>query len=258
MIKTRYLDIDDRTEDLCELMRDAKERARTFSAKFDLSLLYHENALEGIVFTSAELLAALDPTKVATEASMVPLFAEVRNHMAALDCIREEARSKKTSITLTLIKKLYDLLGQGIEGRDKAAYRRDMPLHRTYFHDIAAPPKIAGLLEKLVVFTATAEFRELHPVKQAASVQWMFMQAFPFTDNSGKLSRLLSNLILIRNGYLPVIIHASDRQKYYESFRLPQSHMRDLLLDAMENSLDNAFKFFAGDARAQVSRASNG
>ena len=62
-----------------------------------------------------------------------------------------------------------------------------MPLHRTYFHDIAQPAKIQGLLEKLVDFTATAEFREYHPIKQAATVQHQFLQIFPFTEHCGKV-----------------------------------------------------------------------
>ena len=260
-MKTLYLDIDDRTEDLRELMRDQKGSAKEFLGKFDVSLIYHENALEGIVFTSSELLAALDPTRIAPEASMVQAFAEVRNHKAALEFIREEARGKKTNITLTLVKKLQEMLSATADGKDsgkdRAAFRKDMPLHRTYFHDIAQPQKIAAQMEKLIDFTAGAEFREYHPIMQAAHVQWTFMQAFPFTENSGKVARLLSNLILIRHGYLPVIIHAIDRQRYYESFKMPPSGLRDILIEAMDNSLDNAFKFFRGEQPVRLPRASN-
>jgi len=256
-MKTRYLDIDDRTSELRLLMRKDREKAREFLGKFDCSLIYHENALEGIVFSSVELLAALDPNAVAADASLVPVFTEIRNHKAALEEVRKEARDAKSKITVTLMKKLYEILGTGIEGREKANYRRDMPLHRTYFHDIAQPPRIPIQLEKLVDFTTTAEYREMHPVHQAATVQYMFMQAFPFTDNSGKVARLLSHLVLIRSGYLPAIIHAIDRQRYYEALRLPVPNLRQLLLEAMENSLENAFKFFRQGAPIPMHRASN-
>jgi len=36
--------------------------------------------------------------------------------------------------------------------KEKSGYRRDMPLHRTYFHDITQPAKIPALLERLVDF----------------------------------------------------------------------------------------------------------
>jgi len=256
-MKTRYIDIDDRTNELRKLMRKSREKAREFQAKFDCSLIYHENALEGVVFSSQELIAALDPHAIARDAAMVPVFAEIRNHRAALDAIRAEARSKDSRITVTLMKRLHEILGAGIEGRDKALYRRDMPLHRTYFHDIAPPAKIPAQLEKLVDFTNGSEFREFHPIHQAATVQWMFMQAFPFVDSSGKVARLLSHLILIRSGYLPAIIHAIDRQRYYESLRLPVGTLRQLVLEAMENSLENAFKFFSQQDAIRLHRAAS-
>ncbi len=257
-MKTRLLAIDERTEKLQRMMRREKNRAADFQHTFELSLIYHENALEGIVFSSNELLAALDPNAIAADASMVPIFTEIRNHRAALAFVQEEAANKKGKTTVTLIKKLYELLGAGIPDREKAVYRKDMPLHRTYFHDIAQPNKIAGLVEKLVDYTTGAEFRELHVVHQAATLQWMFMQAFPFTDNSGKVARLLSHLLLIRSGYLPPVIHAIDRQRYYEALRMPVSTLRLLVTEALENSLENAFKFFAPAENIRMPRASNG
>jgi len=256
-MKTRLLDIDDRNEDLKELLRHGKERAAEFQTRFDLSVIYHENALEGIVFSSSELFQALDPNAIAADASMVPIYQGIRNHKAAIDFIREEARLKKANITVTLMKKLYETLGLGFEAREKAAYRGDMPLHRTYFHDIAQPSKIPSLLEKLADFTTSAEYRESHVLGQAASVQWQFMQAFPFADNSGKIARLLSHLILLHAGYLPAVIHAIDRQRYYESLRMPVATLRQLLIEAMENSLDNAFKFFREHAPSRKHRASS-
>ena len=128
--------------------------------------------------------------------------------------------------------------------RDRAGFRKDMPLHRTYFHDISQPAKIQPALEKLVDYTASAEFREFHPIKQAATVQHMFLQIFPFTEHSGKVGRMCTNLILLRNNYMPAVIHSIDRQKYYESFRGPVAGFRTLLMDAIENSLDNGIKYF--------------
>ena len=102
----------------------------------------------------------------------------------------------------------------------------------------------ANSLEKLVDYTGSAEYREFHPIKQAATVQHMFLQIFPFTEHSGKVGRMCTNLILLRNNYMPAVIHSIDRQKYYESFRGNVSGFRTLLMDAIENSLDNGIKYF--------------
>jgi hypothetical protein len=71
------------------------------------------------------------------------------------------------------------------------------------------------------------------------------------------VARLLSHLIVIRSGYLPAIIHAIDRQRYYEALRLPVAALRQLVVEAMENSLDNAFKYFAQESAIRIHRASN-
>lgn len=266
-MKERYQEIDEKNETLRDYLEIFKDKSRDFLEKFEMSWIYHDAALEGVVYTQQELLAALFPGKVAAEASLMPVVLEVRNHKAVCDYIREEAAtSKKTAqITLTQIKRMHDLLiGNTPEAmaaraaterrertekelskeRERAGLRKDMPLHRTYFHDIAQPAKIQPALEKLVDYTASAEFREFHPIKQAATVQHMFLQIFPFTEHSGKVGRMCTNLLMLRNNYMPVIIHSIDRQKYYESFRGNVAGFRTLLMDAIENSLDNGIKYF--------------
>lgn len=267
-VKERYQDIDDKNEELRGHMNAHKLKGQEFLDRFEMSWVYHDNALEGLVYTPQELQAALHPGTVPAEASMMPIILEIRNHRAAVDFIRDEARTrgKKTAaITLATIRHLHDLLSGNTpealaaraaterrerserekeKEKERSGFRRDMPLHRTYFHEIAQPSKIPALLDKLVEQTATSEWREQHPIKQAASIQYQFVQIFPFPENSGKVGRMLTNMLLLQNGYLPVIVHAIDRQRYYESFRQPQTVFRNLMMDAMENSLDNAVKFF--------------
>jgi Fic family protein len=128
-------------------------------------------------------------------------------------------------------------------------FRKDMPLHRTYFHEIHQPAKIADALDRVLQRTTTTEFKESHPIKQATQLHHEFMQVFPFTENSGKVARLLSNLILLRNGSLPAVIHAIDRQRYYEALKQAAPSLRNIYVEALENSLDNAFKFFENAPR---------
>jgi len=267
-VKERYQEIDDKNDSLREYLDVYKSKAKDFLERFEMSWIYHDAALEGVVYTPQELQVALHPQRGAAEASMVPVVLEIRNHKAVCDYIRDEATGggkKQAQITLTTIKRMHDLFAGNTpeaqaaraaaerrertekelaKEREKGGYRKDMPLHRTYFHDIAQPAKIPALLEKLVDYTASAEFREFHPLKQAATVQHQFLQIFPFTEHSGKVARMCSNLILLRHGYMPAIIHSIDRQKYYESFRAPVGAFRTLLMDAIENSLDNGLKYF--------------
>ncbi len=242
-MKIRLIDIDDRMDDVADRMRADPDVSDEFLAKYELSWLYHENALEGVVYTSQELATALANQPVA-DATFVGAFQEIRNHKAAMDVIREEAEAKKLRVNLTLVKRLCDTLTQGLEGKT-IELRKDMPLHRAYFHEIVHPTKIAALFQKTLDACDAAEFRNAHPVQQAARLHHGIMQVFPYTDHSGRLSRLLANLVLLHAGYrLPCIIHATDRQRYYESFRVPDVALRDLTVEALDNALTQAEKFF--------------
>ena len=272
-MKERYQDIEEKNEALRGILANKKVASQDFLEKFEMSWVYHDNALEGVVYTGQELMSALRPGAIAAEASLMPIVLEIRNHKSCLEYLREEARmvSKKSSgITMTQVRRIHDLLAGNTpeaqaaraaaerrersekelaKERDKAGLRKDMPLHRTYFHEIAQPAKILPMLEKLIDFTATAEFREQHPILQSARVQHQFIQIFPFAEHSGKVGRMLSNLLLLRNQMFPSVIHSIDRQKYYEAFRGTVGGFSGLMMDAMENSLDNALKYFRDDAR---------
>jgi len=242
-MRNRYIDIDDRMEDLSDRMREDPGVKADLLNKYELSWIYHENALEGVVYSSQELAIALANQPVA-DATVVGAFQEIRNHKAAIELVRTEAAGKKTKINLTIIKRICETLGKGIPGKNVAEYRKDIPLHRAYFHEIAPPVKIAAQLAKLVDSCETAEWKNSHPLQQASRVHHGFMQAYPYTENSGKVARLLANLVLLHRGYLPCIIHSIDRQRYYESLRVPEPTLRELMMEAMDNALANAEKFF--------------
>lgn len=57
---------------------------------------------------------------------------------------------------------------------------------------------------------------EAHPVQIAALAHYKFVYIHPFYDGNGRTARLLMNLILMKFGYPPVIIHIEDRLDYYD------------------------------------------
>ena len=254
MTRTRYLDLDDRTQDLNERMQEDPDLAGDFLQKYELSWMYHENALEGIIYTVQELVAGLAAPQPVADAMVIGVLQEVRNHKAAIDLIRHEASSKKSKVNLTLVKKIHETLYRGIQSKGPSDFRKDMPLHRAYFHEIPQPGKIPAMLAKVVDATDTSDFKKSHPVVQGARVQHGFMQVYPYTDGSGKVARLLANLYLIRAGFLPCVLHSIDRQRYYDSFKMPEAVLRDLMLEAMDNTLGHAEKHFAAAARARARR----
>src|SRR5262249_60286595 len=129
-------------------MRERPRETQDFLEKYELSWIYHECALEGMVLTHAELRQALDPTPGMVDSSMVHAFTEVRNQLNAIEYIKQEAKAKQVQYSLALVKKLYEVLYGNLPNRTPVQFRRDMPLHRTYFHDIVQPRQIQPALEQ--------------------------------------------------------------------------------------------------------------
>lgn len=242
-------DINDRKDDLAELLEEHPALARTFWQRLDVSWLYHESALEGIVITSEELTQALRVPAPVVEGGKAAFLADIRRHRQAIELVKEEAANPRSKLTAALAKKVFETLTSGEEGKGKIDFRKDMPLHRTYFHDIAQPPRIVPDFTKLFEWTASAEFAQLDALQQAVLFHHKFMAIFPFTDLSGKVGRLMMDVVLMRAGYLPAIIHAIDRQRYYEALRQQPRVLQGIIVEAIEHATDHGLKFFASQPR---------
>jgi len=66
---------------------------RDYESKLDVSWIFHDNALEGVVLSYSELKAAIDQ-RIISDVSLIPMYEEVKNHKLAVDFIRETARSR--------------------------------------------------------------------------------------------------------------------------------------------------------------------
>jgi Fic family protein len=189
------------------------------------------------------LKAAIDH-RIISDVSLIPMYQEVKNHKAAVDFIREVAMSKKPpAVDLELIRKLYGLITPDAAAKG-FPYRKENPLHRLYYHEIAAPEKIVYKMRKLAEWLDSSEFSNLHAVAKAVKLQFRLLQAYPWTQNSGKVARLLTNYILLREGFLPAVVHSIDRQRYYEVLRRDDDGLMVLILESLENSIDTTSRFY--------------
>jgi len=172
----------------------------------------------------------------------VTLYKRIRAHLKVIADARKESGNKRFKFSVPMFQEIYEALYMGLD-RDKGKFRKDIPLHRTYFHDILPPEKIADELDALIEDANSAGFRSLHPIKQASLFGYNFMQVFPWSEASGMIARLMSNTLLMRANYYPAIIHVHDRERYYQTLKQSANSLRDLLTESMESSLENSIKF---------------
>ena len=242
-MRTVYFDIDDKTDELRHSFAQHKDQYRDFEERFEVSWIFHENALEGTVLDIFDLKAALDHVTMG-DGILIPVYQRIRNHKSAIDKMRKAATESNRAPTLTFIKQLHQVLSHGLSNQPGGVYRKEIPIHRTYFHDIAAPSKISYQMNKLVRDIKSKEFKQHHPIQQAAEVHFRLMTIFPFDHDSGKVARLMMNFFILRAGYLPVIVPDVERQRYYESLRSSTNELHQLIVDCMEHQLDQSLKVF--------------
>lgn len=254
-METKFFTLDGKVE----LLREQRMRASAavlseFDDKLDQSWIYHDNALEGVVLSYHELKAAIDK-KIISDVTLIPMYEEIKNHKAAIEMVRQLARSwaaekhdkkarRKNLITIDTLKMLHSALTPEEKAKGNP-YRKDNPLHRLYFHEIAQPDKIQIKMRKLIEWLDEEETQHLHPVERAARAHYRLMAIFPWPKNSGKVARLLMNLILLRDGFPPVVIHSIERQRYYDVLRAEAAGLVPLVLESLDNGVETATRFFA-------------
>src|SRR5688500_648613 len=137
-----------------------------FSRRLDVSWIYHDCALEGVVLSYSEIKAAIDK-KIISDVSLIPSYEEIKHFKDAMEWSAEYAANKKRPIGVEAIRKLYSILTPE-EVSKGIPFRKDNPLHRLYYHEIAPPDKIAQRMKKLQEWFDDESTKRMHPVERAA------------------------------------------------------------------------------------------
>ncbi len=232
-----------------ELMEAASPEVReAFQRRFEMSWIYHDGVMEGIVYTPEELEEAF---REAGEEDFVEgpdeeAVEQIRQYRATIALVRELAQRKRLSVSLDVIKRIYaTLVPEEIEGRQPPRYRREVPSQRMYFHDLLPPEKISYRMRQLVQWMNAAETRRTtHPIRLAARAHHQLLHIYPFPVHSGSVARFVMNLLLLRSGYPPAIVHATERQRYYDALRTKVDATAAIVHEALVASVESTIRFF--------------
>ena len=239
------LTIEERTALLeARLLKADPQFQEQYRENLDMSWIYHDSAIEGSVYTFQELRTAVDPTaQVMADSGLQPACEEIRRHREALNFIRDYAPKKRQPITVDLVKKIYLILHPEEGDLKTVKYRKDIPQHRLYFHEYAPPDKITYKVRAIVEWINDPETRRTRsPIRLAARAHYDLLRVFPFAEDSGKVARLLMNLLLLRAGYPPAIVHSTERQRYYDALKGSSTAMNQIVQEAIDNNLASVDK----------------
>ncbi len=245
----KVVSVEERTQLLEERLQKADPDFQlAYREHLDMSWIYQDSALEGVVYTFQELKAAIDPNvPVTADSGMQPVCEEIRRHREALNFIRDYAVRRRLPITVDVVKKIYVTLHPEEGDVKTVRYRKDIPQHRLYFHEYAPPDKITYKVRQIIDWVNDPETRRTRTgVRVAARAHYDLLRVFPFPLDSGKVARLFMNLLLLRSGYPPSIVHSTERQRYYEALKGSSQAMTTIVQEAIENNLASVEKLLDG------------
>ncbi|HVK75996.1 MAG TPA: Fic family protein [Kofleriaceae bacterium] len=224
---------------------------KEFLQRLRISLIHHDAALEGDVLSYSEIKAAIDPT-IISDPSLIPAYDEIKRFNEACDYVADLA-TKKKPFKFDTMRDIYAMLAPD-ERAKGLPYRKENPLHRLYYHDIAAPEKIVPALKKLAEWIDDPSSKQLHAIEKVATIHTRFMAIFPWAKESGRTARIASNLMLQEAGYPVAVIHSIDRQRYYESLRGEPSGLLSLYLEAVQTTAETELRLYDEAEKAPKKR----
>ncbi len=192
-----------------------KKEIEVLSENFMIEHSYNSNAIEGNSLTLSET-ALLIKDGVTVAKKPIKDYLEMIGYKNAFDYIIELAKMTNNTINEKEIKNIHSLvLADDIH---RGIYR-SLNVYITGSSHIPPQPYMISLLMDALVYNYKEWIKEKHVLEAIALFHLEFEAIHPFIDGNGRTGRLILNLELIRNGYLPINIKFTQRDDYYKAFK---------------------------------------
>jgi len=181
--------------------------------------IYHSNAIEGNTLNLQQTRHIIE-TRMAVNGKSLMEHQEVLGLDAAMRFINETLLYRPLGeILMQDILELHRRVLGFVDPIESGRFRE----HQVYVGSFVPPEAkhVYRLMSEFVEWLNSHQtLNEIHPVQLAALVHYKLAFIHPFYDGNGRTARLLMNLILMREGYPPVIVRKQDRLQYYEYLQM--------------------------------------
>jgi Fic family protein len=202
--------------------------------KLRLEWNYNSNHIEGNTLTYGETFLLLVHGKTAGDHSVREID-EMRAHNVAINVVREWADEKERPLREADIRDLNKLLlkepfwksARTADGQETSThilpgeYKKEgngvMQSDGTMFH-YARPEEVPAKMMDLMDWF-NAQGQEHHPLLVATEWHHRFILIHPFGDGNGRVARLIVNQILMRAGYMPLVVRSADKGQYLTALK---------------------------------------
>lgn len=205
----------------------------------DIELTYSSNAIEGNTLTHGETADLIEHGTTAGGKALKD-HQEIVDHYAALQWMRDQV-AERTPINEAMVRELHRRALLTSRPDIAGAYARFNRRIAGSGVVLPNPMKVPDLMERFGAELAQAPAGP----RSAFDAHYRLVTIHPFDDGNGRTARLLTNMMLLRDGYVPISIRPEDRREYIDSLRDAQLAQDDgapafhaLMLRRLEASLE--------------------
>lgn len=220
-----------------------EEQVKSLKTLFDVEFTYNSTAIEGNTFSYQETkILLLNGITVAGKSMREHL--EIINHKEAIDYIEELAHKKTSALRRTDIFNIHSIILKSIDQQNAGKYRT-VPVYTLLSdgtkHTFCDPLLISDNMDNFFIWLFSE--KKEHPLIIASQAHTEFVSIHPFIDGNGRTARLIMNLILLQNGFVPAIIKNKDRAEYLDAIELWQNknnkeRFYDIIFDYEKENLE--------------------
>mgnify|MGYP001864181328 CR=1 FL=1 len=186
---------------------------KRLNEEFMIEYTYNSNAIEGSTLTLKETSLVLQGITINKKPLKEHL--EAIGHKDAFYYVCDLVR-EKTPLTESIIKQIHSLVLVA-EPQNRGVYRKLPVRILGANHTPPQPYLVPKQMEDLMInYKKWIKTKNIVEVVSLLHLNFEFIH--PFIDGNGRTGRLLVNLVLMQNGFPPIDIKFSDRQRYYDCF----------------------------------------
>ncbi len=205
-------------------------------------LAYTSNNIEGNTLTRKETRLVIEEDITSSSKPFIH-YQEAVNHAKAFDYIIDVLKSGKI-INENIVLEIHKKLLSGIDDYN-AGFYRNCPVRISGSRVILPNPlKVPNLMKNL--FDNLEQYDSLENI---IKLHLDFVSIHPFSDGNGRCARLLINLLLMHNGFCPIIIRPRDRKRYIDSIEKAQltgdnTDYMKFMFSRLSHSFDTIFDIY--------------
>jgi Fic family protein len=209
--------------------------------KLKVDWTYHSNSIEGSTLTLGETFFFISEG-LTVEGKPFKDFLDAKNHIEAIDYLYELI-SNKRDISEYVVKEINALLLSGVTytvaqnsqgekvkkrltpGEYKKQSNHVLQADGT-IHWYVDPLNVKDQMEELITWI-NDKINKLHPLYVASVAHYNLVRIHAFDDGNGRGARIFMNLILLKNGFFPVVVRNEKKRTYLEA--LSEADKGDLI-----------------------------